>query len=75
MLKPMRVTVEYKIYVTKVVVAEDNEATSDRGYDTQRWRIEREVDKIVKPAIKKLNRSLDGRYSFNWELESTIERL
>ena len=75
MLKQMSVVVEYKVYVQKYVIAEDNEDGGERGYDTQRQRIEDEVCKLLDDEIMELKDVLPDDYYFEWECDSSIEEV
>ena len=56
MLKNMKIGIEYKIYVEKDVIAENNEANGDQGYETLTNEFNKEIEKIIQPTLNKLSK-------------------
>lgn len=56
MLKQMKIGIEYKIYIEKNVIAENNEANGDRGYETLTNKFNKEIEKIIQPTLNKLSK-------------------
>ena len=56
MLKQMKIGIEYKIYVEKDIIAENNEANGDRGYETLTNKFNKEIEKIIQPTLNKLSK-------------------
>ena len=75
MLTTMTVVVKYEIYVQKYVVADNNDDSSDIGYDTQRQKVDDEVSKLLDKKINKLGELLPVGYRFHWEGESSIDEV
>ena len=73
MLKDMKVTVEYKIYIQKDVIADNDEDGGETGYDTVNQKTANEVNKIIQPIIKTIKNKLPNEYKFSQEYEYTIE--